>query len=195
MALLVPLLRSASHRDTYERSLALPVTRRCTTPTFAPLLGRRGRPRCARPLRAALSRVPPRRLPAPPGFVIGSPRPAASLRFAPGHVRALADAAGRPPLYVALRSLRSSGGATPAQGSERLRLKEDRHSCVFAGNRTPALARMCGGRAAAVSERRAGSRRSGIGLNAARGGRAQRGRPDRPRSGAIVGPRTTAGDR
>ena len=76
-------------------------------PTIAPLLGQ--------PIVLAalvLHAQPParcRHIGSGSSCVVGSPRPAASLRCASGHVRAPADAAGHPPLCEALRSLRSSG--------------------------------------------------------------------------------------
>ena len=64
LALLVPLLRCASHRDTYEPPLTLPVARRCTRPYVRCAPRATGRPRCARPPRATSSPMPPHRLPA-----------------------------------------------------------------------------------------------------------------------------------
>jgi hypothetical protein len=87
-------------------------------------------------------------------FVVGSPRPAATLRFAPGQVRALADATGHPPLCEALRSLRSSGGATCAGLRTTPPHRRPAFLCIRR-NGTPALARMCGG----LGRRRGGASR------------------------------------
>ena len=182
-------------------------------------------------------------------FVIGSPRPAAALRFASGHVRAFADAGGRLPWCEALRSLRSSGGRSSSLRSSSTRslqpdaaasapcasgvrgsrwallvplLRSAAHRATYEPSLTLPVARRCTrpyvrsapravrrlrsasndsasretcipvyspetelqhsrgfvvGEAAAVAECRAGGRRGGTRLNAARGGRAQRGRP------------------
>ena len=112
--------------------------------------------------------------------MVGSPRPAATLRFASGHVRAFADASGRPPLcepYVrsAPRAVRRLRGASKKG--------------------TSALARMCGGR----GRRRGGVSRREPAWRHRVGGCAWRTSAARttrcPRSGANVGPRTAAGDR
>ena len=183
MALLVPLLRSASHRDTYEPSLTLPVARRCARPYVRSAPRATGRPRCARPLRAASSRVPLHRLPAPPGFAVRD-RLSSSRCFAPLRTgtrtsprwRYRSPAAVRGPTFAPLlgRCDTCAGlQTTPPQGRPEF-------PCTRRTWNPGTRADVRRARSPQYRKRRVGSRRGGIGLEAARGGRAQRGRPVSP---------------